>query len=51
MHFLQQTVKAGWKDATQMAEDTDLVPLREREDFKRLLAVLEPNLPTPPEKK
>ena len=35
------TLKAGYKDAAQMKKDTDLDPLREREDFKKLQAELE----------
>ncbi len=48
MELLHQAVKAGWKDAAHMAKDTDLDPLREREDFKKLLAELDKQ---PPPKK
>ena len=39
--MLPQAVKAGYKDAAHIAKDTDLDPLRGREDFKKLLAELE----------
>jgi serine/threonine protein kinase/tetratricopeptide (TPR) repeat protein len=41
MELLRQAVKAGFKDAAHLAKDTDLEPLRGREDFKKLLAELE----------
>ena len=41
MELLQKAVKAGWNDAKHTANDTDLDPLRDREDFKKLLADLE----------
>ena len=41
MQWLQQSVQAGYQDAAHMKKDTDLDPLREREDFKKLLAELE----------
>jgi predicted Zn-dependent protease len=41
MVMLQKAVKAGWKNASHMKKDSDLEPLREREDFKKLLAELE----------
>jgi hypothetical protein len=41
MELLQKAVKAGWNDAEHTAKDTDLAPLRDREDFKKLLADLE----------
>ena len=40
MECLQKAVKAGYKDHALMTKDTDLDPLREREDFKELLADL-----------
>ncbi len=43
MELLQQAVKAGWNDAKHTSKDTDLDPLRDREDFKKLLADLEKN--------
>jgi tetratricopeptide (TPR) repeat protein len=39
--LLQQAIKAGYHDAAHMKKDTDLDPLRERDDFKKLLADLE----------
>jgi eukaryotic-like serine/threonine-protein kinase len=56
MELLQKAIKAGYKDVAQMKKDTDLNALREREDFKKLLADLEkamqkPEAPKPPEKK
>ena len=58
MQLLAKTVKAGYKDAAHMQKDPDLDPLREREDFKKLLAELEKQnppmkelLPLPKEKK
>jgi serine/threonine protein kinase/tetratricopeptide (TPR) repeat protein len=41
MELLQKAVQAGWKDAAHMKKDTDLAPLRNREDFKKLLTDLE----------
>ena len=41
MELLQKAVKAGYKDAAHMAKDTDLDPLRGREDFKKLMVELE----------
>ncbi len=41
MQWLQKAVQAGYKDAAHMKRDTDLDPLRDREDFKKLLAELE----------
>jgi tetratricopeptide (TPR) repeat protein len=43
--FLRQSVNAGWKDAAHMKQDTDLDPLRDRDDFKKLLADLEAKFP------
>ncbi len=40
MELLQQAVKVGWNDLEQTANDTALDPLRDREDFKKLLADL-----------
>jgi hypothetical protein len=50
IELLRKAVQAGWKDAAQMAEDTDLDPLRGREDFKKLMAELV-NRPTAKPKK
>ena len=41
MALLKQAVAKGYKDAAHMKKDKDLDPLREREDFKQLLAELE----------
>jgi hypothetical protein len=41
MDWLQQAVAAGYKDVASLKKDTDLDPLREREDFKKLIAELE----------
>ncbi len=38
---LKEAVKAGYKNAALMAKDSDLAPLRDRDDFKKLLADLE----------
>jgi hypothetical protein len=40
MAWLRKAVAAGFKDAGQMAKDSDLDALREREDFKKLMAEL-----------
>ena len=45
MEWLHKAVAAGYKDAAHMAKDSDLDPLREREDFKKLLLKLEPSQP------
>ena len=42
MEMLHKAVKAGYNDAAHMAKDTDLDPLRDRADFKKLLASLQP---------
>jgi hypothetical protein len=39
--LLQQAVAQGWKDVEHMKRDDDLKSLRERQDFKKLLAELE----------
>ena len=41
MARLKQAVAAGYKDADHMKKDKDLDTLRDREDFKELLAELE----------
>ena len=41
MQWLLKAVQAGYKDAAHMKKDTDLDPLRERDDFKKLIAELE----------
>jgi serine/threonine protein kinase/Flp pilus assembly protein TadD len=40
MELLHKAVQAGYKDAAHMAKDTDLDPLRDREDFKKLMESL-----------
>jgi tetratricopeptide (TPR) repeat protein len=42
MNLLRQAVKAGYKDAAHLGSDPDLAPLRQRGDFLKLLAELEP---------
>jgi serine/threonine-protein kinase len=37
MQLLSEAVRAGWRDAAHMAQDSDLKPLCGREDFKRLV--------------
>jgi hypothetical protein len=51
MELLQKAVKAGWKDPKHTAGDTDLAPLGDREDFKKLLADLEKEFAAQGEKK
>jgi hypothetical protein len=51
MELLRKAVKAGYQDAAHMKKDTDLDPLRGRDDFKQLLAELEKKAPAQPEKK
>jgi hypothetical protein len=41
MVWLKKAVAAGFKDTAHMQKDNDLDALREREDFKRLLAELQ----------
>jgi eukaryotic-like serine/threonine-protein kinase len=41
MELLQMAVKSGFTHVAHMKKDTDLDPLREREDFKKLIAELE----------
>jgi hypothetical protein len=41
MDCLKQAVDAGFNNLAQMRRDKDLDPLRDREDFKQLLARLE----------
>ena len=40
--LLHKAVKAGYNDYAHVAKDTDLDPLRNRADFKKLLASLQP---------
>jgi tetratricopeptide (TPR) repeat protein len=39
--LLRQALQKGFRDAAQLKKDTDLDPLRSREDFKKLLSELE----------
>jgi tetratricopeptide (TPR) repeat protein len=41
MNLLRQAVAKGYKDAAHMKKDTDLDPICNREDFKRLIGELE----------
>jgi tetratricopeptide (TPR) repeat protein len=41
MELLHKAVKAGFENASYMKKDTDLGPLRDRDDFEKLLAGLE----------
>jgi tetratricopeptide (TPR) repeat protein len=41
MQLLQRAVKVGFNDAELMKRDSDLVSLRDRDDFRKLLADLE----------
>ncbi len=40
MELLHKAVEEGWNDAKHTAKDPDLDPLRDRDDFKKLLADL-----------
>jgi serine/threonine protein kinase len=40
MELLNRAVQAGYKDAAQMKQDAELESLRDRDDFKKLLAKL-----------
>ena len=51
MELLRQAVKDGFKDVARMKKDTDLDPLRGREDFTNLLAELEVRAKQPVNKK
>jgi tetratricopeptide (TPR) repeat protein len=41
MKLLREAASKGWKDVAHMKKDTDLDPLRERQDFKKLVAELQ----------
>jgi tetratricopeptide (TPR) repeat protein len=41
MKLLREAVSRGYKDVPHMKKDTDLDPLRQREDFQKLIAELE----------
>jgi serine/threonine protein kinase/tetratricopeptide (TPR) repeat protein len=43
MKLLREGVSRGWKDVEPMKKETALDPLRQREDFKKLIAELEGN--------
>ncbi|MFO0938409.1 MAG: tetratricopeptide repeat protein [Gemmataceae bacterium] len=45
MELIQLAVKAGFKDHVNIKADGDLEPLRERDDFKKLIADLEAKYP------
>jgi tetratricopeptide (TPR) repeat protein len=47
MGLLRKAVQAGWKDGAHMAKDSDLDPLRDREDFRQLLKELDAKAPAP----
>ena len=41
MKLLRDAVSKGFKDVRDMKKETDLDPLRQREDFRKLIAQLE----------
>src|SRR5262249_55399957 len=41
LKFLREPVSKGFKDVQHMKRDTDLDPLRQRDDFQKLVAELE----------
>jgi hypothetical protein len=49
--LLRQSVKAGWKDIAHLKKDTDLDPLRQRQDFRDLIAELDRATPDPSSKR
>jgi tetratricopeptide (TPR) repeat protein len=49
--LLQKAVKAGWNNAAYMSKDTDLDPIRERDDFKKLVDELAKKAPGTPSHK
>ena len=49
MELLATAVKAGYKDAAHLKADTDLDSLRDRADFRSLVADLERRFPPPRE--
>jgi eukaryotic-like serine/threonine-protein kinase len=51
MELLHRAVNEGWNGAVRTARDPDLDPLRDREDFKRLLMDLEKKPAAQPGKK
>jgi hypothetical protein len=50
MELLQQAVKAGYTNAAHLSKDTDLDPLRGREDFKQLIRELQKKSAAAPKK-
>jgi serine/threonine protein kinase len=50
MDMLQKAVQVGYIDAAHLKMDTDLDAIRERDDFKKLIADLEKKTPAKPEK-
>jgi serine/threonine protein kinase/tetratricopeptide (TPR) repeat protein len=46
LELLRQAVPRGWMEVAHMKKDTDLTPLRQREEFKKLMAELEANQKT-----
>lgn len=47
VELLAKAVKAGWKDAAHLKMHTDLDPLRDRADFRAIVADLERRFPPP----
>jgi hypothetical protein len=45
VQLLQQAIAKGFKDLSRLSKDTALAPLRDREDFQKLLP---PGNPSPP---
>ena len=41
MKLLRDAVSKGYKDVAHLKKDTDLDPLRQRDDFRKLVAELE----------
>jgi hypothetical protein len=41
MKLLRDAVSRGYKDVAHMNKDADLAPLRQREDFQKVVAELE----------
>jgi hypothetical protein len=47
VELLGRAVAGGYNDANHMAKDADLDPLRDRDDFKKLLADVRAKAPKP----
>jgi tetratricopeptide (TPR) repeat protein len=45
MRLVREAVSRGYKDVSEMKKDTSLYPLRQREDFRKLVAELEGKKP------